>query len=144
VAFNSREMNASAADAFAVLIDPDTYPRWLVGAKTIRDVDDGWPAPGSRFHHSVGAGPVQIPDSTTVLASEPGRMLKLRVRARPFVVAEATFSVIGDAARCVVSLQEEPTVRGPASIVRLVMDPSIHVRNQRSLERLAALVEHRS
>ena len=83
VAYTSREMQASAAEAFAVLIDPETYPRWLVGAKQIRDVDTGWPSPGSRFHHVVGVGPLQIPDNTEVLDIQPGRMLKLRVRARP-------------------------------------------------------------
>jgi uncharacterized protein YndB with AHSA1/START domain len=140
-------MRASAADAFAVLIDPETYPRWLVGAKQIRDVDAGWPSPGSRFHHVVGAGPMQIPDNTEVLAIEPGRMLKLKVRARPFVSAEATFTVVGDAddsGRCVVSLQEEPTVRWLGNLVRPVMDPSIHVRNHKSLEHLAAVVERHS
>jgi uncharacterized protein YndB with AHSA1/START domain len=139
-------MHASAADAFAVLIDPDTYPRWLIGAKEIRDVDADWPRPGSRFHHVVGAGPLQIPDHTEVLAIEPDRLLKLKVKARPFVSAEATFTIVGDAdgERCVVSLQEEPTVRWAGNLVRPVMDPSIHVRNHRSLLRLAAVVEHRS
>ena len=146
VAFTSREMHASAADAFAVLIDPETYPRWLIGAKEIRDVDDNWPEPGSRFHHVVGVGPLQIPDHTEVLAIEPGRLLTLKVKARPFVSAEARFTIVGDAEgdRCVVSLQEEPTVRWAGNLVRPVMDPSIHVRNHRSLLRLAAVVEHRS
>lgn len=137
-------MHASAPEAFAVLIDPETYPRWLIGAKEIRDVDADWPRPGSRFHHVVGAGPLQIPDHTEVLAIEPGRLLRLKVKARPFVSAEATFTVIGDGERCVVSLQEEPTVRWAGNLVRPVMDPSIHVRNHRSLRRLAAVVEHRS
>ena len=138
-------MQASAAEAFAVLVDPETYPEWLVGAKEIRDVDAGWPNPGSRFHHVVGVGPLQIPDNTEVLDIEPGRMLKLKVRARPFVSAEATFTVVGDpdGQRCVVSLQEEPTVRWAGNLVRPVMDPSIHVRNHKSLEHLAAVVERR-
>jgi len=139
-------MQASAADAFAVLIEPTTYPRWLIGAKEIRHVDDGWPSPGSRFHHVVGAGPVQIPDNTEVLAIEHGRLLVLKVKARPFVSAVATFTVVGDdeGSRCVVSLQEEPAVRWIGNIVRPVMDPSIHVRNHRSLQRLADVVENRS
>ena len=128
----------------AALTEPETYPHWLVGADSIRDVDDTWPKPGSRFHHVVGVGPIKIPDHTEVLAIEPGRLLRLKVKARPFVSAEATFTVVGDGERCVVSLQEEPTVRWAGNLVRPVMDPSIHVRNQHSLERLAALVEHRS
>lgn len=143
MAFTSREIRAGADEAFAVLVDPETYPRWLVGATAIRDVDEDWPTPGSKFHHVVGAGPLQIPDDTEVLAIEPGRMLRLRVRARPFITAEATFTVIGTADRCVVTLQEEPTVRWLGNIVRPVMDPTIHIRNHRSLRRLADVVEGR-
>ena len=65
-------MGAGTDAAFAVLIDPETYPRWLIGATAIRDIDDDWPAPGSKFHHVVGVGPLQIPDDTEVLAIEPG------------------------------------------------------------------------
>ena len=38
---------------FATLVTPETYPMWLVGAKHIRAVDDGWPAVGTKFHHRV-------------------------------------------------------------------------------------------
>lgn len=139
MAYTSREMRANAADAFAVLVDPETYPRWLVGATAIRDVDDTWPARGSKFHHLVGVGPLQIPDDTEVLDIEPGRLLRLRVRARPFVLA--TFRIIGGGPSCVVALEEEPTVRWVGNIVRPLMDPSIHIRNHRSLRRLATVVE---
>jgi hypothetical protein len=41
----------------------------------------------------------------------------------------------------VVSIEEEPALRTIGNIVRPVMDPAIHVRNHRSLRRLAALLE---
>ena len=141
MAFTSRELAASVHRAFSVLIDPESYPRWLVGAQAIRDVDETWPRPGSRFHHVVGFGPFRIPDVSEVLAIEPDSMLRLRVKARPFVTAEATFRVVGNDDRCVVTLQEEPTVRWLGNAVRVIMDPTVHVRNQRSLARLAAVVE---
>ncbi len=137
MSFNSRAMPVGVAATFAALTEPETYPHWLVGADSIRDVDDTWPKPGSRFHHVVGAGPIKIPDHSEVLAIEPGVMLRLKVKARPFVSAVATFEVYGDEQRCVVTLEEVPSVRTLGKAVRVVLDPSLHLRNQRSLERLA-------
>ena len=39
---------------------------WAVGAARIREVDEDWPAVGARIHHSVGAWPVLISDTTVV------------------------------------------------------------------------------
>jgi uncharacterized protein YndB with AHSA1/START domain len=137
MSFNSRAMPVGAAATFAALTEPETYPHWLVGADSIRDVDETWPEPGSRFHHVVGFGPLKIPDHSEVLAIEPGSMLRLKVKARPFVSAVATFEVYGDEQRCVVTLREVPSVRALSTAVRVVLDPSLHLRNQRSLDRLA-------
>jgi hypothetical protein len=134
-------MRASASRAFAVLVDPETYPHWLIGAAEIRDVDDAWPAVGSTFKHVVGVGPFRIPDGTEVLEIDDGEMLRLKVRARPFIWAVATFRVLGDDERCVVTMQEEPAARTIGNFVRPIMDPTMHVRNHRSLRRLARVVE---
>jgi len=144
VSFTSREFEASPADVFAVLVDPDSYPHWLVGADRIRDVDSDWPAIGTKFHHVVGFGPLKIADDTEVIAIEDGRMLQLKVRARPLVSAVATFRVVGDASRCVVTLEEEPAIKSIGNLVRPLLDPTVHMRNHRSLERLAAVVAKRS
>jgi uncharacterized protein YndB with AHSA1/START domain len=140
VSYVCREFDAAPADVFAVLIDPDSYPDWLVGAKSIRGVDASWPEPGSRFHHRVGVGALTISDCTEILAVEPGSMLQLRVRARPLIAAVVTFRVIGDRERCVVVMEEEPARRAIGNLVRPVMDPLIHVRNHRSLHRLGEFV----
>jgi uncharacterized protein YndB with AHSA1/START domain len=141
VAYTSVELDAPPDDVFALLVDAHAYPRWLIGASRIRDVDDTWPAPGSRFHHRVGFGPFSLADSTKVLAIEPGRMLRLAVRARPLVSAIVTFRVVGDDHRSVLSFEEEPSPRVLGNLVRPVMDPLTHFRNHRSLRRLAALVQ---
>ena len=142
MAFTSREYEVSPRAAFAVLRDPEMYPRWLVGAQEIRSVDATWPQPGSRFHHTVGFGPVRIADNTEVLDIDDAAMvLRLKVRARPLISAVATFRVLGSANRCVITLQEEPTVRVVGNLVRPVMDPATHVRNHRSLRRLAEVFE---
>ena len=39
------------------------------------------------------------------------RMLRLAVRARPLISAVATFTVVGDGDRCVLSFEEEPALR---------------------------------
>lgn len=140
MAYVCREFDAPARAMFDVLADPATYPHWLIGAASIRDVDDSWPAPGSRFHHRVGVGPLALPDHTEVLAVEPGYLLQLRVRARPLIAAVVTFHVIGDGGRCVVTMEEEPARRVIGNAVRPVLDPAIHVRNHRSLRRLDVLV----
>jgi Polyketide cyclase / dehydrase and lipid transport len=142
MAFTSREIRAGASKAFAVLTDPETYPRWLVGAQAIRHVDPAWPRPGCRFQHVVGFGPLRIADSTEVIDIDDAAMvLQLKVRARPLISAIATFRVIGSSSRCVITLQEEPARRAVGNLVRPVMDPATHVRNHRSLRRLAEVIE---
>jgi hypothetical protein len=89
----------------------------------------------------VGVGPFRIPDNTEVLEIHDGELLRLKVRARPFIWAVATFRVLGDGERCVVTMQEEPAARLIGNIVRPIMDPTMHVRNHRSLRRLARVVE---
>jgi len=140
MAYTSREMAARPADVFAVLLDPESYPQWLVGTSDIRSVDDSWPSPGSRFHHLVGFGPLRIADYTEVLALTKNELLRLKVRARPFIWAVATFRIVGSAGSCVVSIEEEPSARLVGNLVRPVMDPTMHVRNHRSLARLADVV----
>ena len=145
MAYTSREIAASSSIAFGVLTDPETYPRWLIGATAIRDVDATWPRPGSKFRHVVGFGPLQIADDTEVLdIDETEMLLRLKVRARPLISAVATFRVIGSNRRCVVTLQEEPAVRTVGNVVRPVMDPATHVRNHRSLRRLAEVIDQRN
>lgn len=141
MSFTSREFAASPANVFAVLVDPESYPHWLIGADRIRDVDSNWPAIGSKFHHVVGFGPLKIADDTEVIDIEDGRMLQLKVRARPFISAVATFRVVGEATSCVVTLEEEPAIRSIGNLVRPLLDPTVHMRNHRSLRRLAAVVD---
>ena len=143
MSYTSRQVTASVDEVFAVLLDPTTYPRWLVGAEHIRGVDAGWPTPGSRFHHVVRFGPIRVADTTEVLDVENGAMLRLKVRARPWISAIATFRTIGADHTCVITFEEEPAVRTVGTLVRPFMDPATHVRNHRSLRLLAGVIEER-
>jgi uncharacterized protein YndB with AHSA1/START domain len=130
------------ADAvMAVLLDPMTYPRWLVGCKDIRSIDPEWPAPGSRFHHRFGvAGPIAVDDFSRVLAVQPRSCLRLEVRARPAGRGEATFTVEAlSPERCEVELHEVPI--GVLTPARPLLAPPTVQRNRKSLERLRAFVE---
>jgi uncharacterized protein YndB with AHSA1/START domain len=140
MSYNCVRFEASADDVFAVLTDAGRYPQWLVGAKRIRQVEPGWPAPGSRFHHRVGAGPFVVDDHTEVLAIDRPRHLQLSVRAGPFVRAVVDFELIADGDETIVCMQEEPAERILGNLVRPALDPLTHVRNQRSLRRLAEVV----
>lgn len=143
MAFTCRQIDAPAHDVFSVLADPHTYPEWLVGAQEVHDVDHHWPSPGARFHHSVGQRPFVLRDITEVRAVEPDRHLALSVRARPFIAAEVDFRLVGDGDRCVVCMEEEPSLRLVGNLVRPLMDPTIHHRNHRSLRRLDEFVRTR-
>ena len=74
----------------------------------IRDADAGFPAVGTKLHHTIGVGPLTLNDHTEVLEAEPPRRLKLRAKGRP----------IGTAS---VELILEP--RGGGTNVCIVEDP---------------------
>ncbi|AHH18332.1 hypothetical protein NONO_c35450 [Nocardia nova SH22a] len=68
---------------FAVLADGWSYGHWVVGSTHMRDVDDGWPAVGTRIHHSVGAWPITTEQATTVIAVDPPNSLELEAQLWP-------------------------------------------------------------
>ena len=71
-----------------------------------------------------------------MILAERCQRIQLAVRARPFISAVVTFTLVGDDGRCMVSFEEEPRVRLIGNMVRPVMDPITHVRNHNSLKRL--------
>ena len=68
---NTRVIKTTPERVWAVLADGWLYPLWVVGATRMREVDDDWPATGSRIHHSVGVWPMVLNDDTEVLECEP-------------------------------------------------------------------------
>src|SRR6478672_6067256 len=106
-------MQASAERVFAELSDGWAYVGWVVGATHIRDVEQAWPAPGSKIHHQVGPWPAMVSDNTEVLECEPDRRLLLRAKAWPF--GEATVEIVlieQDDKHTEVAIREAPTA-GP-------------------------------
>jgi Polyketide cyclase / dehydrase and lipid transport len=137
----SRQFQCSAEDVFAVLADGWVYPVWVVGASRMRAVDDGWPGVGSRLHHSAGAWPLLIDDTSEVLEYQPPRTMVLQARGWPAGEARVEITVEPSETGCQVSIAEDAS-SGPALLVPApVRHALIAVRNQETLRRLAYLAE---
>jgi uncharacterized protein YndB with AHSA1/START domain len=143
VAENSRLVHATPEKVWDVLSDGWLYPLWVVGASRMREVEDTWPAEGSRLHHSVGAWPLLIDDTTEVVEAKPGRVLKLRARGWPIGEASVEIHLERAGAETTVRIVEEP-VSGPGALVPPpVRGPVLRWRNTETLRRLAYLAERR-
>ena len=139
-----RTVAATVDEVFAVLSDGWLYPLWVVGATHMRDVDEGWPAVGTRLHHAVGAWPLQIRDSTVVLEMVPQRRLELRARVWPVGTALVSLDLepVGGDTRVVMGEIAEagPAAALPAALQALTIKP----RNRECLSRLEDLAVHRA
>jgi uncharacterized protein YndB with AHSA1/START domain len=122
---------------FAVLADGRRYAEWVVGAKRVRAVDDTWPAPGSRFHHEFGVGPLAIKDSSEVVSMDPPRQVVLEVRAFPAGKARVTITIEpGEAGGSEVLMEEVATGGLAKSIDSWPLRRVTMLRNVESLKRL--------
>ncbi len=136
-------VRADPTDVWDVLADGWLYPLWVVGASRMREVDDEWPAPGARLHHSVGSWPLLIDDTTSVVNSQPGRRLELRARAWPAGEAAVDITLTPHPEGTEVAIAED-AVAGPGVLVPGVLrQPLLRWRNQEALRRLALVVENR-
>ncbi|WP_410633009.1 SRPBCC family protein [Amycolatopsis sp. cmx-4-83] len=136
----SRVIDVPPDAVFDVLADGWLYAGWVVGSSHIRDVDPGWPAVGSRIHHSVGPWPVHIQDVTVVRAVEPGLSLSLEAHGWPLGAAAVGLTLVPHGEGATLVRMTEHIVRGigkvlPAAVQALVVKP----RNTESLARLADL-----
>jgi uncharacterized protein YndB with AHSA1/START domain len=138
-----RRLNCSPQQVFAVLGDGWLYPLWVVGASRMRDVDDGWPAPGTKLHHSFGTWPLLIDDTTEVLDLQPDHRLVLEARGWPVGTARVEITVEAAGGGSLVSIAEDVS-DGPARLIpQPVRVAGIDVRNRETLRRLAYLAEGR-
>ena len=136
-------IEAPASAVYATLLDAWTYEVWVGGAKRIRDVDPNWPAPGSRFHHSVGVGPLQTRDQTQLLQRETDRLVVLQVQIWP--IGEGTVRLeledLGERTRVVMT---ETFTNGPAAWMdNGLQQLAVKLRNDWSLDQLKNVVEQR-
>lgn len=141
----TRQVHAPAAVVWSVLADGWMYAAWVVGASRIRGVDQGWPNPGSRVHHSFGVWPAVIDDDTEVLATDPGRELLLKARGWPAGEAHVRIRVAAGNTpdNSAVSITEDVTGGPGRLITRPARQLLITPRNTEALRRLALLAEGR-
>lgn len=137
-------MTATPQQVWDVLADGWLYPLFVVGASRMRAVDESWPAIGSRLHHSVGAWPVLVDDTTEVLAVEPRRHLLLLARAWPAGQAHVDITLRPSNGQTIVTITEDATSGPGAYVPRPLRDAQLHVRNVETLRRLAFLAEGRA
>lgn len=138
------QTRSSAEDLWDVLSDGWAYAAWVVGASRVRAVDDTWPQPGSRIHHSVGLWPLLINDVTAAEEVETGRRLLLRAQGWPAGMAKVDIRLEPAAQGCRVTIVED-AVSGPATLIpqpvrRILLD----ARNREALRRLCLLAEGRA
>jgi hypothetical protein len=142
----SRPVQATPEQVWSVLADGWLYPLFVVGAARMRDVDEGWPAVGTRLHHSVGSWPLMIDDTTEVLEVEENRRILLLARGWPAGQAHVEISLEpGDTSEQTVVTIVENATGGPGALIpKAIQDPQLHLRNVETLRRLAFLVEGRA
>jgi uncharacterized protein YndB with AHSA1/START domain len=142
---NQIVIDARPEVVYDTLLDPTTYPKWVVGAKDLRGVDRQWPRKGSHFHHRVGLPLLNIADNTKIVDKEPNRRIVLEARFRPAGVAKITLQLRPKSRgrKTLVTMTEKLT-GGP---LRRAWNPAtrlgLKARNAVSLRRLRALVASR-
>ncbi|MDP1795496.1 MAG: hypothetical protein Q8K63_15260 [Acidimicrobiales bacterium] len=137
-----QRVEAPRDDVFNLLADPRTYPDWLVGAQRIRDVDDEFPAEGTKFEHSVGpTEATTVDDNTEVIETHGHRQLMLEVHAGPFK-GEVEFDLRKRGEATEVVMREKPI--GPAALLTPFIRPILALRNQRSMRQLAYIAQGRT
>lgn len=140
----SRQVDATLDRVWSVLADGWLYPLFVVGASRMRDVDEGWPAVGTRLHHSVGSWPLLIDDTTEVLEVEERSRLVLQARGWPAGEARVEFVLEPTGDATLVTIHEDATA-GPGLLVpKPLRDVQLRLRNEESLQRLAYVVEGRT
>jgi uncharacterized protein YndB with AHSA1/START domain len=144
VSRNEKTIDTAPEKVWEVLADGWLYPLWVVGATRMRAVDDGWPEPGSRLHHSAGVWPLATDDTTEVVECEPAKYLQVVARGWPLGEAEVRLTLNGMGGRTRVILEEQP-LKGPGALIpKPVYTPLLTWRNVESLRRLAFLAEGRA
>lgn len=139
----TRTIRTTPDRVWDVVQDGWTYPLWVVGASRIREVDDTFPAVGSKIHHSVGVWPALIDDSTHVLELVPHQMIRLRARGWPLGEAEVVIELGPTGAHTEVAIHEQ-AVAGPGVLVpEPLKGLTLAWRNTETLRRLAYLAENR-
>jgi NAD(P)-dependent dehydrogenase (short-subunit alcohol dehydrogenase family)/uncharacterized protein YndB with AHSA1/START domain len=142
VARNRIQVKAPRPAVFAILADPERYPEWVLGAGEVRESDEGFPQPGTRFHHTVKLGLLQVRDHTEVIELEEPRRIVLRAKARPLgtAIVEIELEEHGEGTEVVIS--ERPAGRFSRLLAgNPLAELGLRLRNAEGLSRLKRIAE---
>jgi hypothetical protein len=143
MATNTRFIKAPVQAVVDVLADGWLYPSWVVGASRVRNVDETFPAVGSKIHHSFGVWPIVINDKTIVLEWDPPARVVLQARGWPVGEARVVLEFRARKGGCVVRIKED-AVTGPGKLVPSpIRNIGLYIRNIETLRRLAWIAEGR-
>jgi uncharacterized protein YndB with AHSA1/START domain len=141
MAHNEIDIAVPPERVFAVLSDPRSFARWVVGSREIRRADPDWPAQGTAFDHTVGVFPFTLSDHSEVVECRPPELLKLLVKARPISRAYVTLRLDPQGSGTRVSMDEGAADALSRVLFNPLTDPLLRLRNHVSLRRLKALSE---
>jgi hypothetical protein len=128
---------------FDVLRDGRSYGYWVVGTRTIRDVDPGWPGVGSRVHYTIGYRPLRKDDVTVSNEYEPDHRLALEAHAWPAGTAGVVLTVEPEDGGSRVSIDETPLQGLAKTLHSPLTEVLIKMRNVETLRRLESLARRR-
>jgi uncharacterized protein YndB with AHSA1/START domain len=135
------KFDVSPQRVWEVLAEPTTYADWVVGSHSVRDADHDWPRVGSRLHHRVGVGPVNLADYTGVLEADPPNRLILHAKARPMGTARVELVVSRDGDGSLVTIVETAGDTLSALAINRLTFPLMEIRNVETLRRLKRIAE---
>jgi uncharacterized protein YndB with AHSA1/START domain len=141
---NERFMPVPPQAVWDVLADAGGYGYWVPGSRVIRDAEPDWPAPGSKFHHTIGVGPFEVSDHTEALQARPPELLRICAKGRPLGTATVTLKMTPRDGGTLVRMTESPD--GPAWLLNLSPLNWLvtKARNAESLMRLEELATRRA
>jgi hypothetical protein len=125
-------------ELFDVLRDGRSYGDWVVGTRTIRDVDAGWPREGTCLHYTVGYGPLRHEDVTRSLSYAPDERLELEANAWPMGTVKVVLRAEETGGGVRLSVEEQPEQGIAARLHNPVLDLLIKLRNGETLRRWEA------
>jgi len=138
MARNETHVDAPPDAVWAMLSDPYSYPRWVVGTDRTVDADAAWPAPGSAFTVRF---PLGMEDLTRSREVEDGRRIVLDAGGGPFGSARVDIRLRPEGDGTHVTLIEDPIGRAAP----LGWLPPFHwatwLRNTEGLRRFRRLAE---
>lgn len=131
---------ASPPRVWSVLADGAAFKDWVVGCRRVRRIEGGWPDVGSKVHHQVGLGPLNLNDTTTVVESQPAQRLVLRARFRPAGIARVVIELEPEGDATAVTMEEEVVGGWGRRVPGLLVHALLAGRNTETLRRLSRLV----